>query len=284
MEWTEYEELVYQECCRVFDVPVKKNVHIKGQYSERMRQIDVYIPLANIDGDQVPLMIDAKHYNKKIDVKTVESYIAMMDDVNVKHGILVSSKGFTASALKRAHNSPTEIEVEILTVKELERFQSTIGFIYSGISGFLIRTPFCWVVDGQKRNNMLACFYRNEFSSFEEAACSKDFIYINLWHKDYLVKSISDLLEKQKQEYDSLYEHYEINIKQHKTGVIIRYFKQEVYPMPEITVFKEYDDCILFGVMFTSEIKIKRDLKKLIFLLNSAVPVKFNNDDFCKRY
>lgn len=272
MDWTEYEELVFQECCRVFNDGVRKDVHIKGRYSERMRQIDIYILNANIDGEFVSIIVDAKHYGKKIDVKTVESYMSMMDDVGVRHGIIVSSKGFTSSAIKRAHKSPQELEVDILSIKELELFQSRECIVYSGKKGFAFATPFCWVADGRKKiGGIIASFYRNDFSTFQEAIENKEFIYVNLYYKDNLVKGIQDLLDKQKADYDSLLDTYELYVEQHRTGLVIRHFKCKSYPVPEVTAFREFEDCIIFGVLFTPEIMQNRDIKKLIYLLNSAI-------------
>lgn len=95
MNWSDYEENVYQECVRVFGNQTLKNVHIKGRYSNRQRQIDVYIPNIQIEGKNISIAVDAKHYRNKVDIKTVESFIGMLQDVNASKGLIVSSKGYT---------------------------------------------------------------------------------------------------------------------------------------------------------------------------------------------
>ena len=48
------------------------------------------------------LMADAKRYRRRIDVKVVECFIGMVDDVGAGLGLLVAPRGFTPAAEQRA--------------------------------------------------------------------------------------------------------------------------------------------------------------------------------------
>lgn len=62
MSWKEYEQEVYKECIRIFkDSIIKSNIHIKGVYSQRMRQIDCLVQNVTIDGEIKSIIIDAKY-------------------------------------------------------------------------------------------------------------------------------------------------------------------------------------------------------------------------------
>src|SRR5215211_665474 len=73
---------------------------LSGQYSLVDRQVDVAVYRR---GKASPiLMADAKRYRKRIDVKAVECYLGMVDDVGADIGLLVAPRGFTAAAKRRA--------------------------------------------------------------------------------------------------------------------------------------------------------------------------------------
>ena len=89
MDWRDYEKIVLEECHRVFcNSTIKYNVHIKGIYSKRIRQIDVLIQTSS----GAIYVIDTKKYSLKVDVKAVESFIGMVKDVGANYGIIVSEK------------------------------------------------------------------------------------------------------------------------------------------------------------------------------------------------
>jgi hypothetical protein len=75
MNWKQYEKELfayfkshYPEASVVFDV---KKV---GRYSKKERQIDILVE-DSIADYPVTLVVDAKYYGKKVDVKDVESFI-----------------------------------------------------------------------------------------------------------------------------------------------------------------------------------------------------------------
>lgn len=278
MKWTEYEESVYQECRRIYGKQVKKNIHIIGKYSDEERQIDVYVPEVQFDGVTGSMIVDAKYYSRKVDVKGVDSMIGMLGDVNAKYGLLVSSKGFSHAAIKRAHNSPDGLQVDILSVDELQMLQSPVAVIYSGSHGFCIQSPFGWIIDGTRRDGALAYLYRRGIQKLASVAKEKEFMYINMCTKDLLISSVDDLLEYHNATSLSEIDPKYINVV-HDEEIILRYVTAPSYPSVEITGFYEFDDCILFCVLFCPDIMIKRDVEKLKFILRSAIPVSIDVED-----
>lgn len=218
------------------------------------------------------MIVDAKYYSRKVDVKGVDSMIGMLRDVNAKYGLLISSKGFSSAAIKRAHNSPEGLQVDILSVDELQVLQSPSAIVYSGSHGFYIQSPFGWIIDGTRRDGTLAFLYRRGIRTLEDVAKEKEFMYINIFAKDDMVASIDDLLEFQNETSLSPIDSAYIDIV-HDEEFTLRYVTAPSYPSVEITGFKEFDNCILFCVLFCPDVMIKRDVEKLKFILRSTIPM-----------
>ena len=61
--WKKYEQLVFDECKRVYDGAfIKSNVFREGRYSKTKRQIDILVEGCVIDGNETSIMFDAKCY------------------------------------------------------------------------------------------------------------------------------------------------------------------------------------------------------------------------------
>lgn len=268
MEWQDYEKIVLEECRRVFrNADISHNVHIKGFYSKRMRQIDV---LVQTDKGTV-YVVDAKKYGIKVDVKTVESFIGMVKDVGGNYGIIVSEKGFTKAAINRAHYGEDNIEIDILNLHELSMFQSEWAIPYAGNNGVIALAPFCWVIDGARRNNMVAVMYRRGFS-FEEAAKNKEWAYINFWDKRDEICTLDELISWQNS--NLLCDNNNGTIEEICSDLIrIRIFNSPNYPTPEITLFREFDDFFLFVVLFSPNNMISKNIEKMKYFLINSIPI-----------
>lgn len=268
MEWQDYEKIVLEECRRVFrNADISHNVHIKGLYSKRMRQIDV---LVQTDKGTV-YVVDAKKYGIKVDVKTMESFIGMVKDVGGNYGIIVSEKGFTKAAINRAHYGEDNIEIDILNLHELSMFQSEWAIPYAGNNGVIALAPFCWVIDGARRNNMVAVMYRRGFS-FEEAAKNKEWAYINFWDKSDEICTLDELISWQNS--NLLCDNNNGTIEEICSDLIrIRIFNSPNYPTPEITLFREFDDFFLFVVLFSPNNMISKNIEKMKYFLINSTPI-----------
>ena len=92
---------------------------IPGRYSLVNRQVDVAVYRQS---DPSPiLMADAKHYRKRIDVKAVECFIGMVDDVGADVGLLVAPRGFTAGAKQRARAAG--MVLKMMSIDEATTYQ-----------------------------------------------------------------------------------------------------------------------------------------------------------------
>ena len=265
MNWKEYEKYVFEECMRVFqNCEIQHNIYLDGIYSKRKRQIDIQIT----DQEGKVLIIDAKKYNVRVNVKAVESFIGMVKDVGANYGIIISEKGFSKAAINRAHYGEDNIEIDILNLHELSMFQSEWAIPYAGNNGVIALAPFCWVIDGARRNNMVAVMYRRGFS-FEEAAKNKEWAYINFWDKSDEICTLDELISWQNS--NLLCDNNNGTIEEICSDLIrIRIFNSPNYPTPEITLFREFDNFFLFVVLFSPNNMISKNIEKMkYFLINS---------------
>lgn len=269
LNWKEYESIVYEECNRVFHhCAIQHNIYVVGLYSKRKRQIDIQI----CDEERNTIIIDAKRYNKKVNVKTVESFIGMVKDIGADKGIIVSEKGFSKAAINRAHFGENNVEVDILNLHELSMFQSEWAIPYAGKYGVVALAPFCWIIDGTRRDNMVATLYRRGFT-FEEAARNKEWAYINFWDKDCEIGTLDELVAWQNN--NLLCEDDKGMIEEKWSDSIrIRIFKSKKYPTSEVTLFREYEQFILFVVLYSPDNLINKNVEKMKYFLLHAFPLQ----------
>lgn len=72
-----------------------------GKLSQRSRQVDVAI-LDSIGDIDLFIAIECKDYKTPIDVKEIEAFNSKIEDIQADRGVMVSSNGFSASAMKFA--------------------------------------------------------------------------------------------------------------------------------------------------------------------------------------
>lgn len=271
IDWKNYELAVLSECRRIYkDANILYNTSIDGRYSQRKRQIDLLIKDV-----QNTYILDAKKYNRLIDVKIVESFIGMIKDVGVDYGIIVSEKGFTKAAIKRAHLGEDNIEVDILSMKELKQLQGIIAIPYIDNYGIIINSPFGWIVDGESRENMQAILFQRGLS-FEEAIENKEWAYINAVVKDKEISSEKELVFLQNQRLLCWDKNGKIEEKM-EDGIRIRIFESEKYPTKEITLFREFQEFVLFVVLFSPDYLLNRNIRKIRHLLMNAIPIEITH-------
>lgn len=107
-----------EECRRLFPkAAIKEREYIKGKVSGTMREIDLSIR-EKIGPQQILIVIDCKDHQRPVDVKTVESFCGLKDDVSAHAGIIISRAGFTKSALRVAEN-------RLVTTYQYANFKTT---------------------------------------------------------------------------------------------------------------------------------------------------------------
>lgn len=291
MNWEEYENEVFEILQLYYpSATIKKNFKQKGIYSKKERQVDIYIE-QSIGGRSIKIYVECKYYNKNIDVKTVESFIAMASDLQADVGLMVTEKGYSNTALKRAHYNTEEIELDILSLADLKYMQGHMAFPYAGDNAALLLSPFGWVIDANKRPGSICTLYQRGLS-FEEAMQRKEIAYINYWDRHKEGESLDDLLKIQD-------EGIRDNAKSHGLNVIeityleteerddarttIRIAEIEKYPGIELTGFIEFQDFIFFCVWFSDPINLKRNIRKLKIMLRMTLPLKIKKETVANR-
>lgn len=98
---------------------VTPNASVRGAITGIRRQIDVLIETRHDTDNTRRIIVDAKRRKRKIDVKDVETFRGMMEDVGATHGYLVCPCGHTPAAERRAQ---TAVSICLLPLDRLEDF------------------------------------------------------------------------------------------------------------------------------------------------------------------
>lgn len=276
MNWKDYEIEIYNFFKEQYpQAEVSHNVTVEGRYSKTMRQIDILIE-AYIAGNRMRIIIDGKYFSERIDVKDVEMFIAMVHDCNASKGILITHEGFSKAALNRAHNDPHDIELDILNFKNLYDYQGFAGMPFSGGNGVLMPAPFGWVIDSTRYKECLACLYQRGLTLLE-AQKNFEFMYVNIRTFDSKIQSLDDLLKEQNElllsDNSNAKIYYRDTIKRDDAKVIIRVLENPTYPTKEFTGIVAFEDFALICVLFSPNEVSNRNIRKLEYLMQFALPI-----------
>lgn len=281
MDWRGYEKEIYE----YFDIQypnaeVTHDAKRIGLYSKVERQLDILIE-EYIAGNRITIVIDGKYFNKKIDVKCVESFIGMLEDVGAHKGLLISKEGFSEAALNRAHFGPSDVELDILNFKDLHAFQSFGAIPFAGNNGALVSAPFGWVIDIQTTPQWLATIYQ-QGQNLEQAMERNEFMYILFWDRKKDNQNLDDLLEIQenacrKSDKNTKIE-YIPTIKRSDAKTKLRIARPPKYPTAEYTGFVEFKDFIFFCVMFSPENRSRQNIRKLENIMESVTSIKVKHE------
>ena len=102
ISWKEFEAIVHR-LQRTFNKAgtVTRDEKLTGNKSGRARQIDICIR-TNIGTEKVLMIVECKKRNRKVDVKAVEEFVGLKNDVGAHIGMMVSTVGFSKAAYQRA--------------------------------------------------------------------------------------------------------------------------------------------------------------------------------------
>lgn len=282
MDWRKYENEIFEAFKTAYpNAKISFNQKIVGRYSKIERQVDVLVE-GRIAGKKIRLVIDGKYYSENIDVKGVDSFISMVEDIDAVQGILVTSKGYSEGAINRAYYGPTDIELDILNFEELKQFQGFGGITYSGQHGAIIPAPFGWVVDGTKRVECVATLYQRG-KTFELAAKSGEFIYVNIFSFDEKVKNLDDVIKLQEEETlhyhpKSTFEYTDSIERSDKKRTLLRKILREETNLEEYTAFAEFDNFCVFCVLFTPEQLKAKNIRKLEYVIERLIPINVDQN------
>ncbi|WNM20098.1 restriction endonuclease [Flavobacterium capsici] len=117
-EWLEFEKLT----ARVYTIInngngiVKHNDKIKGINSKRDRQIDVSIKYLLPGNHSILIIVSCKNYKKKPNIRLIDEFVGLLQDVNANKGILICKSGFGNSILEYAKTK----QIDLCTIEDLE--------------------------------------------------------------------------------------------------------------------------------------------------------------------
>jgi len=283
MSWRKYEKEIlnyfqetYPETNILFDQK------IQGKYSKVSRQIDILIE-GEIAGYQIRIAVDCKYFSKNIDVKHVESFCSMVEDVEAHQGVLITQKGFSKAAINRAHYGNQKIELDIINFDELKESQSLTAFPYIGHFSVIVPAPFGWVLDMVDKINSFASLHQRGLT-LKDAQERNEWMYMQFWAKEGTDANIESLIESQNKgiiQIDSKSKFTYDNLIKRADGypTKIRIADISGYPAIEVTGFIEFEKHIFFIVLFTPKELLSKNLRKLQHILKVATPseIKFDN-------
>jgi hypothetical protein len=104
-KWKQFEDLVAEIQRELTpDAKIQTNIKRQGRRSGTWRQIDILVEFT-VGQFDVSIVIDCKDYKDRVDVKDVEAFIAMIEDLAVTKGAIVSASGFSEPAIRRAKDA-----------------------------------------------------------------------------------------------------------------------------------------------------------------------------------
>ena len=283
MNWKDYEKEVHEYFSQLYpNSTITYDAKIIGRYSKKERQVDVLIE-DDIAGFPLKVVVDAKYFSKNIDVKCVESFISMLEDVSANQGLLVTQKGYSEAAINRAYYGPQELELDVLNFDDLLDHQGMEAIPYVGKNALMLSSPFGWVIDNRKQQTFLACLYQRGLS-LEEAQKRQEWIYFNYWRKDKNAFNIEELVSMQNAQMESNYKNLTLEKsrppkRKDDRDTYIRIAKFDELPCSEITGYIDCDDFIAFFVLFSTEELQGKNLRKLAHLLQYSTPAKISFDN-----
>lgn len=290
-DWSTYERQVCEALREHFPrAQIQKNARIKGRFSKRMRQIDVLI-MEEAPIGITKVVVEAKLYKRKLNVKDVDAFAGFVDDVGADRGLLLTNTGYTRSAFRRAYYGPRDLELDVLTFAELQRWQAFGALPYVDDQAFLVPAPFGWVVDANRIKDTLCTMYQRGLDT-ETAQRNREFVYINAWdrRKDSITVAELDRLQLARLRASGVHiisvrreTGYRWKVrrkrKRRDTAVRIRYARIQEYKALEVTGFIEFRDFIFFAVLLTPIEKRRQNVRRLRHVLESTIPIKLKKDN-----
>ena len=109
MTWQEYQEAVGELYEQMDDIgTVHKNIYRPDKISGQKRQIDVWIEIET-KNVTLGILVDAKFYKSKLDVKDIEEVLALADAVKANKAIIVAANGWSEPAQAKAEHAGMEL-------------------------------------------------------------------------------------------------------------------------------------------------------------------------------
>lgn len=277
--WRDYEKVIHEMFSEMYpEAEIVHNTSLTGRYSKTSRQIDILIT-DYAAGEKFTIVVDGKHYGKHVDVKEVESFLAMLMDTGADKGLLITTKGYSKAAIRRAHHDPARIELDVLNFDELLKYQGFLAIPYSGKHGVVLPSPFGWVIDATRHEHALANLYQRG-STLDKAQAQSEWMYVNIFDKSREIDNLDAFLKHQEMHF-RMYEPnaeitYSSTVRRQPQNTALRKIVTSRYPSPEFTGFVEFDQFFFFCILFSPEELTEKNLKKLEYILAKVQPIEID--------
>jgi hypothetical protein len=226
-------------------------------------------------------VVDTKLFNRKVDVKAVDALAGFVDDVGAEKGMLITSRGYTQAALRRAFYGPSDLELDILNFSALQQFQGLTAIPYKGDKAFVIAAPFGWVVDAKQTEGRLCNMYQRGLD-LTAATEKKEFLYINFWNRREDRLTAAELDDRQVAQM-KLFGQVSVSRREtiHRADAVTRLRIADVkdYKCLEVTGFLEFENVIFFAVLLTPTETQRSNIRRLESVLKQAFPIDFQRDN-----
>lgn len=281
MTWSDYEIEIFNFFRSAYPTAdIRPNISLKGQFSKVPRQIDILIE-DYVAGSRFRTVVDGKFFSTRVDVKDIECFMGMLNDVEAHKGILITQQGYSEAAINRAHYDQIDLELDILNFKDLKHLQGEIAIPYAGNNVVLMPAPLGWVIDAKRQSGFVAALYQRGLT-IEEAYKQNEWIYINFWEKSPKAKTIEELTklqeEKLRERFPDVQISYLPTIKRPGAQILLRKANIPSYTALEYTGFVEFKDFIFFAVLFTPVEIAKRNIRKLEYVMAKVIPGKIQEN------
>ena len=108
-EWREFEKLAADIQRQLAPgARVETNIKLQGKRSGIERQIDIFVQ-QTVGQYEIRIIIDCKDYKKPVDVKDIEAFMGMVEDVGANKGAMIAATGFTSTAKQRAKDAGIDL-------------------------------------------------------------------------------------------------------------------------------------------------------------------------------
>ncbi|RNC84435.1 MAG: hypothetical protein ED557_05485 [Balneola sp.] len=283
MNWKEYEKEIFEYFKETYpETTISFDQKILGKFSKVPRQIDILIE-GEIAGYELKIVVDCKNFSEKIDVKKIESFCSMVEDVEAHQGVIITQKGYSKAAINRAYYGNQHVELDILNFEELKVFQGFGAIPYSGHFFVLVPAPFGWVLNLKEKVNSFATIHQRGLT-LEEAQKKNEWMYMQFWKKDFPEYDIEKLIDFQnarllKFDKGSKFTYKNTVKRTDALKTKIRIAEIPRYSFIEATGFIEFENYIFYIVLFTPIELLNKNIRKLQHVLKVAKAGKIEFDN-----
>jgi hypothetical protein len=168
-EWLEFEKLtakVYSIINKNENGIVKHNDSIIGVNSNRNRQIDVSIRYLLPGSHSILIIISCKNYKKKPNIKLIDEFVGLLQDVRANKGVLICKSGFGNSILHYAKNK----SIDLCTLENLND-KNILDDIRIPISFYNFDYNFTFGYSIEKKNisaKFPSIYFNTKFFTFDK--------------------------------------------------------------------------------------------------------------------